>query len=517
MKKIFILVLLLFSLINLIGITYAVEEPVDYPIQFIENKRWDIETGLYVTDDNYRSSNRMQIRENEITLNNANYHHILFWSASTYLGYYNSSPNYEGSKYLGDTTLEIVIPANATWFALTAYELAPNDIPISDLSDEILNFWFEDTTNTLGTTLQASQLVSNSGNPFINTTGYTAINSVISISNNYLVNTGNGTLNTPRHTIPVTINYLNGLKVYVYSTSRVTNAIASSLNVSLIATGMTTVTNTTQSNPIQNTWYNLSSILTATSGGSGAFIIRLSHIYFTSADSNNQVMETSKVYVFNISTLISNKQYSPLFNTTFNHMTDNNIKTQLDSWVTSGLSTIIYAGRIEIYAGVFAEPTIEEIEWMIANNAYNIDAVRVINGFGFVNMQTYYQQYRTNVLDGWDDGISALLFYSMEATYDREPIVVDDRPVIDKVDDWLDGFGLGTFMKVLISLVWMIATSVILALVGAKGAILLINMLLWFVVFSIFGWFPLGLIITVSIILLALTYILIKGSGGNSE
>jgi len=181
MKKIFILVLLLFSLINLIGITYAVEEPVDYPIQFIENKRWDIETGLYVTDDNYRSSNRMQIRENEITLNNANYHHILFWSASTYLGYYNSSPNYEGSKYLGDTTLEIVIPANATWFALTAYELAPNDIPISDLSDEILNFWFEDTTNTLGTTLQASQLVSNSGNPFINTTGYTAINSVISI------------------------------------------------------------------------------------------------------------------------------------------------------------------------------------------------------------------------------------------------------------------------------------------------------------------------------------------------
>jgi hypothetical protein len=41
-------------------------------------------------------------------------------------------------------------------------------------------------------------------------------------------------------------------------------------------------------------------------------------------------------YAFNISTLQANKQYSPLFNTTFDLMTDANIKTQMDLWVADG-------------------------------------------------------------------------------------------------------------------------------------------------------------------------------------
>ena len=42
------------------------------------------------------------------------------------------------------------------------------------------------------------------------------------------------------------------------------------------------------------------------------------------------------VYVFNISTLIANKTYSPMFNTTFDLMTDADIKTQMDKWVQDG-------------------------------------------------------------------------------------------------------------------------------------------------------------------------------------
>jgi hypothetical protein len=43
-----------------------------------------------------------------------------------------------------------------------------------------------------------------------------------------------------------------------------------------------------------------------------------------------------KYHNYGVTTLISNKQYSPLFNTTFDLMSDANIKTQMDAWVTRG-------------------------------------------------------------------------------------------------------------------------------------------------------------------------------------
>lgn len=42
------------------------------------------------------------------------------------------------------------------------------------------------------------------------------------------------------------------------------------------------------------------------------------------------------ITVFNISDMIANKQYSPLYNKTFDNMTDNEIKAQMDKWVQDG-------------------------------------------------------------------------------------------------------------------------------------------------------------------------------------
>jgi len=50
----------------------------------------------------------------------------------------------------------------------------------------------------------------------------------------------------------------------------------------------------------------------------------------------NHIIYFDNIILFNISTLISNKQYSPIFNTTFDLMSDADIKTQMDAWVTSG-------------------------------------------------------------------------------------------------------------------------------------------------------------------------------------
>jgi len=46
------------------------------------------------------------------------------------------------------------------------------------------------------------------------------------------------------------------------------------------------------------------------------------------------------IYAFNTSTLIANNQYSPLFDTTFDLMSDVDITTQMDFWVTEGLDTL---------------------------------------------------------------------------------------------------------------------------------------------------------------------------------
>ena len=48
---------------------------------------------------------------------------------------------------------------------------------------------------------------------------------------------------------------------------------------------------------------------------------------------NNLVFKTHN---YSATTLISNKQYSPMFNTTFDLMSDANIKLQMDAWVASG-------------------------------------------------------------------------------------------------------------------------------------------------------------------------------------
>ena len=52
-------------------------------------------------------------------------------------------------------------------------------------------------------------------------------------------------------------------------------------------------------------------------------------IYIAILDDNSSV-------TFNYSTLIANKQYSPLFNTTFDLMSDAEIKAQMDLWVANG-------------------------------------------------------------------------------------------------------------------------------------------------------------------------------------
>src|SRR5690606_26308131 len=121
----------------------------------------------------------------------------------------------------------------------------------------------------------------------------------------------------------------------------------------------------------------------------------------------NKIFNIDNIMLFNISTLIANKQYSPIFNTTFDLMSDTNIKTQMDAFVALGLDT---------------------------RNNYLIDYLSLgIPLSTMEDIETYYDLYVENL--PWSDGLSALLFYSIVATYDREEVVEDDRSFIEKVND----------------------------------------------------------------------------------
>ena len=79
---------------------------------------------------------------------------------------------------------------------------------------------------------------------------------------------------------------------------------------------------------VQNTWDIKSIIASVTSD-------TVFRIY--QSMNSGETLQIDYVYLFNLTTLIANKQYSPLFNTTFDLMSDEQIKIQMDSWVQLGI------------------------------------------------------------------------------------------------------------------------------------------------------------------------------------
>ena len=178
------------------------------------------------------------------------------------------------------------------------------------------------TVKVDGLLLNAPQLVTN-GDFSNGTTGWASQFSTSSVALSILSNTGDGTNSIPR--ILRTYTW-NNEKYYINVKVRITNTSASEIRIN---------TNDSQffiqSTPIQNTWYKISNIFTYAGGTTSR--VQIAHFYADSETANGKVMEVDYVYAFNISTLIANKQYSPIYNTTFDLMSDEQIKAQMDTWV----------------------------------------------------------------------------------------------------------------------------------------------------------------------------------------
>ena len=169
-----------------------------------------------------------------------------------------------------------------------------------------------------GVTLQASQLVTN---PDFTTdiTGWTATNIGTPVVSSGIVSftatAQNGKLNQ-------VISIVSGSKYYIVS------KIKSSSSSVLI--GVAELSPASVSHSGSNA-YELISFIGLSSSTANVNL----RVLDTRASNWTQI-DVDYIYRFNISTLISNKQYSPISNTTFDLMTDAQIKTQMDAWVASG-------------------------------------------------------------------------------------------------------------------------------------------------------------------------------------
>lgn len=183
---------------------------------------------------------------------------------------------------------------------LTAEETATANNKVSAVKGKTfadVDARFEDVE--ADTTMMGTNLVTN-GDFSNGTTGWSASDSVNTVSANTLINTGNGAQTFPTAFADSAVQSAIGKKVYVCAQMRVTNANCSSMQVMI--DGATAGDNQTifLNNPVQNTWYKISGVLTQPSNVSGVIRLKLIHQYADSATANGKVMESKYIIAIDL-------------------------------------------------------------------------------------------------------------------------------------------------------------------------------------------------------------------------
>jgi hypothetical protein len=131
-------------------------------------------------------------------------------------------------------------------------------------------------------------------------------------------------------------NTRNGNKYYFTSRVRVldtTDIVSLLLQEGAGAVGGVAIE--TLNSVVQNQWYILSGVVTQTLNAN-PYNADIRVTYTSAATSDGKQFQINYFYTFNITNMIANKQYSPLYATTFDLMTDAQIKAQMDSWIADG-------------------------------------------------------------------------------------------------------------------------------------------------------------------------------------
>lgn len=119
------------------------------------------------------------------------------------------------------------------------------------------------------------------------TTGWTAVHSTGSVASNTYTNTGTGASALPLVQKSLGVNTVIGRKYYVRARVRVTNADCANLKVGIYHAFLWKTTD--QAAPVQNEWYELVYVLTATRADE--IVVSAQHQYADAATATGKVME----------------------------------------------------------------------------------------------------------------------------------------------------------------------------------------------------------------------------------
>lgn len=169
-------------------------------------------------------------------------------------------------------------------------------------------------------------------------------------------------------------------------------------------------------------------------------------------------------------------------------LTDTQIKTQLQTWI--------------------------DRDW------YMVKQMQMVNGVSYNQLLDYYSTYQ--MLISWtiipkETFTNNIPYY----TYDATP------PEEDKeIDEWLDSFltkaGIfngtnNTWVKIAISVILLAVITIILAILKAKFPVILMGDIAVFSLLALLGWLPIWLVLLISILMVLVIFLLIKGGSSNEE
>jgi len=148
---------------------------------------------------------------------------------------------------------------------------------------------------------------------------------------------------------------------------------------------------------------------------------------------------------------------------------------------------------------------------------YEIYRWEFFRDFGITaeNFDTHYDMYLM-LLNNYHGGIPFEDFNDLIVSTDREEIIPPpSKTWLESIEEYLDNLGLGVFAYIVISLLIMGLVLIPLALMKASFIVILIVEGLLFTMFSVFGWFPLWLVIIIVIILFVIILLQFRGGSTN--
>jgi hypothetical protein len=271
----------------------------------------------------------------------------------------------EGESFDQSITFEEYLIDNNINFVMLDNLVENGDFSVDSNSDGLADEWVNYATLPAFTILNGQRL------QYTNSTGLPKTNGIV--ANNFIAV-------TPGTKIYVGINAKKDVSdttnTYIFFGVRTYN-------------GTTAISNTMISKELTTSFTMFSEVLTISDEGVTQYKPILSRIVFNTLFSDYTVNDFMQ---FNVSTLIANKQYSQLYTTTFDLMTDIEIKTQMDAWVNGSYVGIDDLDFQALYEEFFDEEFVDfelsdldvekNVEYTFIANELSINDVVLMISFG---------------------------------------------------------------------------------------------------------------------------------------